>query len=335
MFLLVSSYILPIQYSLYFSGTPEEFDRLQKGWQKLQADAGSGPKPKPVTQAVFIREVLGTSVPTQIAQQIFKSFDRSRKGHLLFNDYICGMTLLLKGKPEEKMQFLFEIYDTARNGMITKDSFTQILKEDGLDDEKLLTTVVLACFEKHDKRGTGFIRFQDLEQWAYENKNLTGLLRWIFQNQGFAPNLPDDSLESPITEDNIDLLKSSEVRRANLRSSKELSSFTAFSKREVDQLEVHCKALQRSSPSWKIDKPALGSLFSPALDEQFLDQIFRYFDVNIDGYIDNREFVVGLSTLCRSSHYADCKCHVITNCTKKYFEFQNSIFMMIDFFDLL
>eukprot|EP01098_Paradermamoeba_levis_P004012 TRINITY_DN1757_c0_g2_i1.p1 TRINITY_DN1757_c0_g2~~TRINITY_DN1757_c0_g2_i1.p1 ORF type:complete len:322 (-),score=143.72 TRINITY_DN1757_c0_g2_i1:31-996(-) len=51
----------------------------------------------------------------------------------------------------------------------------------------------------------------------------------------------------------------------------------------------------------KVSKSALSQIFPSSVPEQLVDKFFNIFDSNKDGMIDVREFICGLSTLCRGS----------------------------------
>jgi Ca2+-binding EF-hand superfamily protein len=57
-----------------------------------------------IEKQTFVQDVLGPTIPPQIANRIFASFDRSGNGYLTWKDFLSGMVLLSKGTPDEKAQ---------------------------------------------------------------------------------------------------------------------------------------------------------------------------------------------------------------------------------------
>ena len=55
----------------------------------------------------------------------------------------------------------------------------------------------------------------------------------------------------------------------------------------------------------------LGKIFDPPLPEAVLERIFASFDDNMDGFIDAREFICGLSLLCRGEEQKKLKCKTL------------------------
>ena len=275
-------------------------ERLKKGWKVLTTSNSRGV----VEKKTFIKEVLGSHIPPQLADRIFFCFDLSGNGFLNYKDFISGMTIFMRGTSEEKMQFVFAIFDISKSKKISPDDMAAILKEDIIDpiNKNSIESIVEQCFQKYDGDEDGKLTFQELRTWATENKNLTALLSWIFSEENFSP------ISNEGSEEKIQLLSSGEIRSADLRSSKSLSTFTQFDEKEVKDLERTFKELQKKSPSGKLDKETLGSIFYPPLSKLLLDRIFSSFDDNLDGYIDAREFVVGMSLLCRGDEQKKLNC---------------------------
>jgi len=54
-------------------------------------------------------------------------FDTNKDGSISFKEYCIGMSSLIKGNPEDKIQFAFKIYDTNNNGTIEKQEMVSYL----------------------------------------------------------------------------------------------------------------------------------------------------------------------------------------------------------------
>jgi len=53
-------------------------------------------------------------------ERFFEKFDTRRTGHLKFPEFVKGIRRCCKSSDEEKIQFLFELYDTNNDGFIEK-----------------------------------------------------------------------------------------------------------------------------------------------------------------------------------------------------------------------
>lgn len=58
----------------------------------------------------------------------------------------------------------------------------------------------------------------------------------------------------------------------------------------------------------KLTRNGFNSLVSGAIENYFIDSLFRAFDGNGDNLIDFKELVCGLSASCRGPHMAQLNC---------------------------
>ena len=77
---------------------------------------------------------------------------------------------------------------------------------------------------------------------------------------------------------------------------------------EVADLQNSFSELKSKSSYGRMDKQVLRALFERPLPESFLNGLFLSMDDNGDGFIDIREFVCGMSTLCRPNKETATKC---------------------------
>merc|ERR1712168_715990 len=56
-----------------------------------------------------------------ISENIFKSFDHNGDGEVSFRELMITLSLSNAGSPEEKLKWLFDVYDLDGNGKITLD----------------------------------------------------------------------------------------------------------------------------------------------------------------------------------------------------------------------
>ncbi|KAH0617237.1 hypothetical protein JD844_029105 [Phrynosoma platyrhinos] len=65
----------------------------------------------------------------QYIEQMFHTFDMNKDGHIDFMEYVAGLSLILKGKMEQKLRWYFKLYDAIRaisgcNHETTAEEFT-------------------------------------------------------------------------------------------------------------------------------------------------------------------------------------------------------------------
>lgn len=55
------------------------------------------------------------------AHFLFNAFDLDRNGSIRFEDFVIGLSVLLRGSVTEKLNWAFNLYDINKDGYITKE----------------------------------------------------------------------------------------------------------------------------------------------------------------------------------------------------------------------
>ncbi|XP_074708414.1 calsenilin isoform X2 [Strix uralensis] len=62
------------------------------------------------------------------AHFLFDAFDADRNGALCFQDFVIGLSVLLRGTVHQKLKWAFNLYDINKDGYITKEEMLEIMK---------------------------------------------------------------------------------------------------------------------------------------------------------------------------------------------------------------
>lgn len=116
--------------------SPVEIRALQSGFERLSRSSpqhGYGE----IGLVFFKTLVLADfpDLPELLANRIFFVFDINRSVSLDWLEFICGLCLLCRSKLEERLRFLFRIYDDDNNGALARS--TLLRYADLLDDPRL------------------------------------------------------------------------------------------------------------------------------------------------------------------------------------------------------
>ncbi|OCT86635.1 hypothetical protein XELAEV_18020317mg [Xenopus laevis] len=65
---------------------------------------------------------------TMYAHFLFNAFDMDRNGAIQFEDFVVGLSILLRGTVHEKLKWAFNLYDINKDGYITKEEMLAIMK---------------------------------------------------------------------------------------------------------------------------------------------------------------------------------------------------------------
>lgn len=64
---------------------------------------------------------------TSYAHYVFNTFDQDRSGTISFEEFVLGLSLLLRGTLLEKLEWTFNLYDINGDGVITSDEMYSIV----------------------------------------------------------------------------------------------------------------------------------------------------------------------------------------------------------------
>lgn len=64
---------------------------------------------------------------TMYAHFLFNAFDMDRSGSIRFEDFVLGLSVLLRGSVTEKLRWAFNLYDINKDGYITKEEMLAIM----------------------------------------------------------------------------------------------------------------------------------------------------------------------------------------------------------------
>ncbi|XP_053331826.1 Kv channel interacting protein 3b, calsenilin isoform X3 [Clarias gariepinus] len=65
---------------------------------------------------------------TTYAHFLFNAFDMDRNGSIQFEDFVVGLSVLLRGSVTEKLHWAFNLYDINKDGCITKQEMMAIIQ---------------------------------------------------------------------------------------------------------------------------------------------------------------------------------------------------------------
>ncbi|KAA0703896.1 Kv channel-interacting protein 1 [Triplophysa tibetana] len=89
-----------------------------------------------MTQLVHIRDTIVFNLflsyfctdASTYAHYLFNSFDTRNDGSIKFEDFVMGLSTLLRGTVREKLEWTFHLYDINSDGFISKEEMTEIVR---------------------------------------------------------------------------------------------------------------------------------------------------------------------------------------------------------------
>eukprot|EP00940_MAST-03C_sp_MAST-3C-sp2_P002538 g2538.t1 len=72
--------------------------------------------------------IIGMSTDSLLVRRLFSVLDLERCGRIFFDDYCKGLSVLLKGTVDERLNFSFDMVDQDADGFVTFEEFSTILE---------------------------------------------------------------------------------------------------------------------------------------------------------------------------------------------------------------
>ena len=63
----------------------------------------------------------------KFAEHVFRTFDRDKTGKIDFREFVTSLSMTLKGTPEEKLSWAFDLYDIDNCGRVTRQEAETIV----------------------------------------------------------------------------------------------------------------------------------------------------------------------------------------------------------------
>ncbi|XP_069986356.1 neuronal calcium sensor 1-like isoform X1 [Penaeus vannamei] len=112
---------------------------------------------------------------THYAHYVFNTFKRNTQGQISFEDFLAALSTVSRGTTQEKLQWIFGLYDVNNDGLITKtemvDVVTAIYEMMGRSTEPQVEETsakehVEKIFHLIDTNQDGAITIEELAEWV-------------------------------------------------------------------------------------------------------------------------------------------------------------------------
>ncbi|XP_059515105.1 calsenilin isoform X3 [Myotis daubentonii] len=127
---------------------------------------------------------------TTYAHFLFNAFDADGNGAICFEDFVVGLSILLRGTVQEKLKWAFNLYDINKDGCITKEEMLAIMKSIydmmGRHTYPLLREDaplehVERFFQKMDRNQDGVVTIDEFLETCQKDENIMSSMQ-LFEN---------------------------------------------------------------------------------------------------------------------------------------------------------
>eukprot|EP01119_Soliformovum_irregulare_P025081 TRINITY_DN917_c0_g1_i1.p1 TRINITY_DN917_c0_g1~~TRINITY_DN917_c0_g1_i1.p1 ORF type:complete len:192 (+),score=36.20 TRINITY_DN917_c0_g1_i1:423-998(+) len=155
----------------------KELRRIYRRFKKLDADQSG---------AISIDEFL--TIPELAAnpllERVVSNFDKNKDNEIQFTELVTGLsTFLTKGNQEEKLRFIFDLYDIDADGFISNGELFHVLKMmvgNNLNEVQLQQIVDKTIIEA-DEDKDGKISFQEFVKMIDNVEDIEGKMTISFE----------------------------------------------------------------------------------------------------------------------------------------------------------
>ncbi|XP_012497345.1 PREDICTED: calsenilin isoform X2 [Propithecus coquereli] len=127
---------------------------------------------------------------TTYAHFLFNAFDADGNGAIRFEDFVVGLSILLRGTVHEKLKWAFNLYDINKDGYITKEEMLAIMKSIynmmGRHTYPILREDapmehVERFFQKMDRNQDGVVTIDEFLETCQKDENIMSSMQ-LFEN---------------------------------------------------------------------------------------------------------------------------------------------------------
>uniref|UniRef100_UPI0037E83855 Kv channel-interacting protein 4 isoform X1 n=1 Tax=Semicossyphus pulcher TaxID=241346 RepID=UPI0037E83855 len=136
------------------------------------------------------RSLLLSVDASTYAHFLFNAFDTDHNGSVSFEDFVMGLSILLRGTIQEKLNWAFNLYDINKDGYITKEEMLDIMKAiyDMMGKctypvlkEETPRQHVEVFFQKMDKNKDGVVTIDEFIDCCQNDENIMRSMH-LFEN---------------------------------------------------------------------------------------------------------------------------------------------------------
>lgn len=100
---------------------------LKRIYRSFKAECPTG-----VVREDAFRDIYGRFFPSgasasPYARYVFNTFSQAQTGLLSFEEFVLGLSVLARGSPEERMRWVFTLYDLDGDGKVTRDELALVV----------------------------------------------------------------------------------------------------------------------------------------------------------------------------------------------------------------
>lgn len=143
---------------------------IKKIYRNFKAECPTGTIRQDTFKGIYAKFFPYGVSSYRYAHYVFNTLDHNKLGYLNFEDFVKGLSVLCRGTMEEKLRWIFCLYDINSDGVITRDDLYNIVSAvyelmgcytTSAFDNGLVAKRVESLFQKMDRNKNGQISLDE------------------------------------------------------------------------------------------------------------------------------------------------------------------------------
>ncbi|KAI8149966.1 hypothetical protein BJV82DRAFT_5451 [Fennellomyces sp. T-0311] len=175
--------------------TPKEIRHLR---HNLEASTPKRSDSSSITEDVF-RETVKKYVPSIspsddiFLKRLYAAFDVDNNKSIDFEEFVDGLSVFMKGTPEEKLALSFKLYDVNHDGYLTKSELERVMLQlshtfSEEDQTKEIKDMIGRMFEDVDVDNDGKLSFDEYKLSAMKEPLIVDFLEQFLEEHNLSNN---------------------------------------------------------------------------------------------------------------------------------------------------
>lgn len=154
---------------------------IKKIYRNFKAECPTGTIRKDTFNGIYAKFFPCGVSSYRYANYVFNTLDYNKVGYLNFEDFVRGLSVLCRGTLEEKLRWIFCLYDINSDGVISRDDLYQIVSSvyelmgsysQSAFDSGVVHRRVETLFQKMDRNKNGQITLDEFLSLCLNDKNI-------------------------------------------------------------------------------------------------------------------------------------------------------------------
>lgn len=175
--------------------------QIQELYRKFASECPSGNLHLHEFKKIFGHNQNSTEEETAYMENVFRSFDINRDGHIDFLEYVAAINLIFRGKLKDKLVWSFKVFDRDGNGCLDRNEVRLIVKiinnvkkQNSPNSPGNIDDICDRIFQLVDKNNDSnitleeFIEGAEMDPWVMSQLKLDlGPSEWFMEQQEKKP----------------------------------------------------------------------------------------------------------------------------------------------------